>query len=190
MIAWGRRRRGVARAGLNGRRRATPLPREGREGNVEGGGDGAEEFVFCDVDFAVGGDDGGGGDEEALLDGRARGGEFFEGQVERGEVVGGSRSGEAALEEFELRGAGGKGGGGVAGAGMGEDGEDEGDLGGDGLEGMDLADGGRGGGAAEGDVAQEKFLQGELERRDAGIGVDEFVERFEKRRERGGAEGF
>ena len=57
------------------------LPRQGRKGNVKGGGDRAEEFVFFDVNFAVGGDDGGRGDEEALLDGRAGGGEFVEREV-------------------------------------------------------------------------------------------------------------
>jgi hypothetical protein len=71
-----------------------------------------------------------------------------------------------------------------------EHGEDRGDLGRDGLEGVNLADGGSREGAAEGDVAQEEFLQGKLERRNVGVGVDELVEGFEERRESGGAKGF
>ena len=72
---------------------------------------------------------------------------------------------------------------------MGEHGEDGGDLGRDGLEGVDLGDRGRGG-AGGGDVTQKKLLQGELERGDAGVGVDELIEQFEKRCEDGGPQGF
>ena len=177
------------RAGRGGRRRAVILPRQGRKGNVKGGGDRAEEFVFFDVNFAVGGDDGGRGDEEALFDGRAGGGEFVEREVESGEIDGRRGGVEATVEKFELRGAGGERGGGVAGAGVGEHGEDGGDLGRDGLEGVDLGDRGRGG-AGGGDVTQKKLLQGELERGDAGVGVDELIEQFEKRCEDGGPQGF
>ena len=67
--------------------------------------------------------------------------------------------------------------------------EDGGDLGRDGLEGVDLGDRGRGG-AGGGDVTQKKLLQGELERGDAGVGVDELIEQFEKRCEDGGPQGF
>lgn len=165
------------------------LLRERRERNVEGGGDRAEELVFFDVNLAVGGDDGGRGDEEALLDRRAGGGEFVEGEVE-GEQVDGRRGRvEATVEKFELFGPGGEGSGGVAGAGVGEHGKDGGDLGRDGLEGVDLGDRGRGG-AGGGDVAQEQLLQGELERGDAGVGVNELIEQLEKRREGSGPQSF
>ena len=137
------------------------------------------------MNFAVGGDDGGRGDEEALLDGRAGGGEFVEREVESGEIDGRRGRVEATVEKFELSGTGGERGGGVAGAGVRDNGEDRGDLGRDGLEGVNLADGGSRGGAAEGDVAQEEFLQGKLERRNVGVGVDELVEGFEERGEGG-----
>lgn len=67
---------------------------EGWEGDVEGGGDGAEEFGFLGFYRTVGGDDLGGGDQRALLDRTTRVGEFFERFIERGVVAGAFVKGE------------------------------------------------------------------------------------------------
>lgn len=62
-----------------------------RQGNVEGGGDGAEEFGFGDQRLAIGADQVRSGSHGALADGEAGGGEFVERPVERGPVAGGGR---------------------------------------------------------------------------------------------------
>jgi len=157
------------------------------QGNIEGGGDGAQEFVFFDGDFAVGGDDRGGGGEDPLLDRGARGGEQVQGGVERGEIGGGSGFAQAAGYERKLCGAGGEGRDRIAGGRVGEDREHDGDFVGHGLEGMDLRDG-CGRGAAGGEIAEQNFLQAKLERGDAAVGMDEFVEGLVERRESGGPE--
>ena len=53
------------------------------------------------------------------------------------------------------------------------------DLAGHGLEGIDLHDL-RGGLSAQGEVAEQDFLQGELKHSHAAVGVDKLVERREE----------
>ena len=62
---------------------------EWRERKIERSSDGAEEFVFVDVNFTVGKDNRHRGVQEALLDGQTRAREPIECGIERGEIGGG-----------------------------------------------------------------------------------------------------
>ena len=172
--------------------RVAKLPRgEGERGHrdVEGRGDSAEEFGFGDEDLTIGPGDVGAGENRALADGEARGGELVEGGVERTDVAIDRREQrELVFDEFDLGGTDGEGFAGGEGAvvgGVSHRGKHDGNFVDDGVERINLHDG-IAGRAAEGERADEKFVQCELKGGHAAVDVDEFVECCEERFQGGG----
>ena len=114
-----------------------------------------------------------------MADGEAGGGERVEGRVERAHVaVDGITQRELVCDEFDVRGTDGEGFGGREGTvvgGVSHRRKYDGNFVDDGVEGIDLHVG-IAGRAAEGERADEKFLQRELKGGHAAVDVDEFVE--------------
>lgn len=175
-------------------KQAAELPRgDDKRGHrhVEGRGDGAEEFGFGDEDLAIGPGDVSAGENRTLADGEARGGECVEGRVERAHVaVDGVTQRELVGDECDVGGTAGEGlggGNGMVVGGVSHRGKHDGNFVDDGVEGIDLHDG-IAGRAAEGERADEKFLQRELKGGHAAVDVDEFVEGSEEWVQGGGRE--